>query len=73
MVKKDNFSVLAFVPNSRAADLRKATDAYALEVSLGRTPNVALNYAAAVYVQSHPTIQAGDARAMIRAAIGDDC
>ena len=72
-MKKDNYSVLAFVPNSRAADLRKATDAYALEVSLGRTPNVALNYATAIYVQSHPTIQAGDARALIRAAIGNDC
>lgn len=71
-MKKDGYSVLAFVPNTPADDLRVAADAYTVEVELGRTPNVALNYATAVYLQRHPAIQAGDARALIRAAIGEE-
>lgn len=65
-------SVLAFVPNFRPEDLRLATDAYAIEIALGRAPDIALNYATAVYVQRHPMIQAWDARALIRAALADD-
>lgn len=71
-MNEDGYSVLAFVPKKRTDDLRIATDAYTVEVGLGRTQNVALNYATAVYLQRHPAIQAGDARALIRAAIGED-
>jgi hypothetical protein len=71
-VSKNHHTVLAFVPHFRPDDVRYATDAYAIEIALGRTPNVALNYATAVYVERHPLIQAGDARALIRAAIVDD-
>ena len=71
-MKKDSHSVLAFVPHLKNEDLRIATDAYAVEISLGRTPSIALSYAAAVYIQRHPMIQAWDARALVRAAIADD-
>jgi hypothetical protein len=71
-VSKEDHTVLAFVPHFRPGDLQFATDAYAIELAHGRTQNVALNYAAAVYVQRHPLIKARDARAMIRAAISID-
>ena len=71
-MKKNQHSVLAFVPHFKKDDLRLATDAYAVEVALGREPAIALNYATAVYVQRHPLIQAADARALIRAAIDGD-
>ena len=70
-MKKEGHSVLAFVPHFKPDDLRLATDAYAIEVAFGRAPDVALNYATAVYVERHPTIQAWDARALIRAAIAE--
>ena len=65
-------SVLAFVPHFKSDDLRLATDAYAIEVAFGRPPDVALNYATAVYVERQPEIQAWDARALVRAAIKED-
>ena len=71
-LNKNSHSILAFVPKFRQDDLRHATDAYAIEIAMGRTPYVALNYATAVYVECHPQIQAGDARDLVRAAIIDD-
>ena len=71
-MSKKGHSVLAFVPHFKSDDLRRATDAYALEIAFGRPPNVALNYATAVYVERQPGIQAWDARALVRAAINDD-
>lgn len=65
-------SVLAFVPHFKSDDLRRATDAYAMEVAFGRPADVALNYATAVYVDRQPSIQAWDARALVRAAIRQD-
>lgn len=65
-------SVLAFVPRYQTEDLRHATDAYALEVAFGRAPDVALNYVTAVYIQRQPSIQAWDARALVRAAIKEN-
>ena len=72
MVSKKGHSVLAFVPHNKYEDLRRATDAYALEVAFGRPPDVALNCATAVYVERQPGIQAWDARTLVRAAINDD-
>ena len=72
-MEKKSATVLAFVPNTTLEDLRAATDAYAIEIGLGRAPDMALNYAAAVYVERDPAIQAWDARALIRAAIAEDC
>ncbi len=71
-MKKDKHTVLAFVPHFRPDDVRLATDAYAIELALGRAPNVALNYATAVYVQRDPLMPASEARALISAAIKDD-
>ena len=71
-MSKKGHSVLAFVPHLKSDDLRRATDAYALEIAFGRSPNVALNYATAVYVERQPAIRAWDARALVRAAINDD-
>jgi len=72
VVSKKGHSVLAFVPHNKSEDLRRATDAYALEVAFGRPPDVALNYARAVYVEQQPGIQTWDALALVRAAINDD-
>ena len=71
-MEKKSATVLAFVPNVTLEDLRIATDAYAIEIALGRAPDMALNYATAVYVERYPAIQAWDARALIRAAIAED-
>ena len=69
---KRGHSVLAFVPHFKSDDLRRATDAFALEVAVGRSVEMALNYATAVYVERQPGIQAWDARALVRAAIKQD-
>ena len=69
MASKKGHSVLAFVPHNKSEDLRRATDAYALEVAFGRPSDAALNYATAVYVKRQPSL---DARALVRALINDD-
>lgn len=65
-------TVLANVQNVTLDDLSIATDAYAIEIALGRPATMALNYATAIYVERYPAVQAWDARALIRAAIAED-
>ena len=49
--------------------LRRIVDAYRGEIACGRAPEVALNYAAAIYLQSHPCAPVGETRTLIRAAV----
>jgi hypothetical protein len=60
---------MIYAPVLHADDLRLVTDAYADEMQRGQERRSALNYATAVYLQRHPFVAVGKARAMIRAAI----
>jgi hypothetical protein len=62
---------MIYAPVLHAEDLRLVTDAFASEMERGQARRAALNYATAVYLQRHPFVAVGEARAMIRAAIGD--
>lgn len=61
---------MIYAPVLHAEDLRLVTDAYTGELERGQASRAALNYATAVYLQRHPFVSVGEARAMIRAAIG---
>ncbi len=71
-MKHDIAQPLGIVTVTRPDDLREAADVYARELQSGRAASVALNYATAVYLNHHPLVLAGEARALIRAATGPD-
>ena len=62
---------MIYAPVLYAEDLRLVTDAYRGELERGQARRTALNYATAVYLQRHPFVAVGEARAMIRAAINE--
>ncbi|GEM_PF-5283371 len=62
---------MIYAPVLYAEDLQVVTDAYTGELERGQAQRTALNYATAVYLQRHPFVAVGEARAMIRAAISE--
>jgi hypothetical protein len=63
---------MIYAPVLYAEDRRLVTDAFAAELQRGQARRAALNYATAVYLQRHPFLAVGEARAMIRAALGEN-
>jgi hypothetical protein len=56
-------------PKLFSDDLQRVTDAFTGELERGQERRIALNYATAVYLQRHPFVAVGEARAMIRGAL----
>tara|TARA_R110001606_G_scaffold392293_1_gene561104 strand:- start:189 stop:419 length:231 start_codon:yes stop_codon:yes gene_type:complete len=68
---RDGNGGMIYAPVLYSEDRRLVTDAYAGELERGQARRAALNYATAVYLQRHPFLAVGEARAMIRAALGE--
>jgi hypothetical protein len=60
---------MIFAPTLFSDDLQLVTDAFTGELERGQARRTALNYATAVYLQRHPFVAVGEARAMIRGAL----
>lgn len=60
---------MIYAPVLISDELKLVTDAFIGELERGQARRSALNYATAVYLQRHPFVAVGEARAMIRAAV----
>ena len=69
-LREDNDAMI-YAPVLYAEDLQVVTDAYTGELERGQARRSALNYATAVYLQRHPFVAVGEARAVIRAAFSE--
>lgn len=68
----DGGGKMIYAPVLYSEDRRLVTDAFTGELQRGQARRAALNYATAVYLQRHPFLAVGEARAMIRAALGEN-